>query len=512
MTATLDRYLDHSAEAHGGRPFILFEGARIEYAPFARRVRRLAEGLRRAGLGPGDRVALALGNVPEFAEAAFALFRVGATAAPVNHFLTPPEVDVLLRRIEPAAWIAEGDFAGILPKDRVPPKGRYLAHGERAGWVPFEDLAKGGEIEGGHPRPAPDDGALLLFTSGTEGDPRGVLLTHRNLTANVDQCAQALGPGPSDRFLLFLPLFHTFSLTVCLFLPAAIGAAIVLVRSARNFPAIMRDEVLRKKVTYFIGVPAVYNALARKKIPLLFRKLHRIRVMVSGSAPLPVETIEKVEKTFGAPLLEGYGLTEAGPVVSVNRPGRSRRGTVGPPLPGVEVRIVDQGGKEMAVREIGELLVRGPNVAECYLGGSSPVREGWLSTGDLASLDDDGAITIHDRKRDLILVRGINVYPREVEEAIAAHPDVAAAAVVRAADRLRGEVPRAFVVPAEDREVIPAEIVRFLRGRLAPYKIPAHVEILRELPRGATGKVLRRVLADRPLAPSTTPPPLEELG
>jgi long-chain acyl-CoA synthetase len=502
---TIDRSFERSAEKRSREPFLFFEGKTIRYGPFRERVDALAAGFAGTGLGPGDRVALALGNSPVFIETAFALLRLGATLVPLNHFLTPPEVRTLIARAQVSAIVAEREMLRLVVDAPRPPKGRFLVgEGAEEGWTPLESLRRSAPLPGEIPRPAPETVALLLYTSGTDGEPRGVLLTHANITANTRQCVGALGPNEKDRFLLFLPLFHTFTLTVCLFLPASIGAGIVLARSARNFPAILRD-VIRRRVTIFVAVPAVYNALARRRLPFILRRLNRIRFMVSGSAPLSPQAIAAIEEKLRAPLLEGYGLTEAGPVVSVSRAKRRIAGTVGPPLPGVEVRIVDENGRERMPGEVGELLVRGENVASAFLGEACPVRDGWLHTGDLVSADTDGTLTIHDRKRDLILVRGINVYPREIEEAIAELPGVAAVAVVRARSEKKGEVPRAFVVPAEGMHPTPAAILGHLRGRLAPYKIPASIEIVPDLPRTGTGKVLRRVLEERPL-PSPADP------
>ncbi len=500
MERTIDRFFEESARLHGSRPFLRFEGETIRYASFARVVSRRAAGFARAGIGRGDRVGILLPNGPEFVEALFALLRLGATVVPVNHFLAAPEVAKLLERASVDAGVVGCDQLRLIEGVPDPPKGLFAVGGGGRG-RPFEPLAEGDDLPPGCPRPGPDDAAFLLFTSGTEGEPRGVLLSHRNLAANVRQCTEALGPTEKERFLVFLPLFHTFTLTVCLLLPAALGAAILLFRSARNFPSILRDGILLGRATYFVGVPAVFNALARRRLPFLLRKLHRVRVMISGSAPLPARTVEAVEGLFGAPLLEGYGLTEAGPVVAVNLPGRRVVGTVGPPLPGVEVRVVRESGNGLMHGEVGELLVRGENVAGAFLGEESPVRDGWLRTGDLASVDTEGFITIHDRMRDLILVRGLNVYPREVEEAIEEHPSVAAAAVVRAMSETKGEVPRAFIVPAEGARPTAAVILGHLKGRLAPYKTPATIEFVAELPRSGTGKVLRRVLQARPLPP-----------
>lgn len=500
MERTIDRSLEKTARLRPRAPFLFFERKTIRYREFLERVLRIAGGFARAGIRPGDRVALLLGNVPEFAEAVFALLRLGAVLVPINHFLAPREIARLVRRAEPVLIVAGEEMLPLLAETPEPPKGVIVVGGSGGeGRELFGNLARGEAVSPEAERPAPESTALLLFTSGTEGEPRGVLLSHRNLAANARQCEEALGPRSSDRFLLFLPLFHTFTLTVCLFLPALIGASIALERSARNFRPLMRRALLSRRVSIFVGVPAVYNALARARIPFLVRKLHKIRMMISGSAPLSPRTIAAVEERFGAPLLEGYGLTEAGPVVSVNRLERRVPGTVGPPLPGIEARVLGERGEERMPGEAGELLVKGENVADAFLGGKSPVENGWLRTGDLASLDLQGFLTIHDRKKDVILVRGINVYPREIEEAIEEHPAVAGAAVVRAKSEKKGEVPRAFVVPAEGIALSPAMILEHLRGQLAPYKIPAYVEIVSELPRSGTGKVLRRVLEGRPL-------------
>jgi long-chain acyl-CoA synthetase len=505
MASTLPEAVQETITRRPRRPFLLSGGTKLKYRDFGEAVGIASRGLARNGVRPGDRVALVAGNIPEAVVAIFALLRIGASVVPINPRLTPAEIGRLLERAEVRACAADSESVRkVEPLSTLPPV-RLLLEGERRGWLPLATREKTPPSVAAAASPKPDDEAFLLFTSGTDGAPRGVRLTHRNLLANIEQLREGMQPTEKDRFLLFLPLFHVFSLTVCILLPAVLGASLVLVRSAHNFPAMMKRDVLFRRVTIFVAVPAVYNLLARKEIPYLFRKLNRIRMMISGAAPLSPAVIGKVESRFEAPLLEGYGLTEASPVVSVNRPAGRKPGSVGTPLPGVEVKVVGEAGGELPAGEAGELWVRGENVARALLGEDSLLdEEGWLQTGDVASLDGEGFLTIHDRMKDVILVRGVNVYPREIEEALLEHPAVELAAVVGAPHPLRGETPRAFLVLGEERSATPEELREHLKARLASFKIPHHWEFLPDLPRGGTGKVLRRVLREKPL-PASSP-------
>jgi len=284
-------------------------------------------------------------------------------------------------------------------------------------------------------------------------------------------------------------------LTVCIFTPLSMGAGIVLIKSVQPFKAAMR-EIIRNRATILIGIPQLFQALADARIPFWLHWLLNLRLAVSGAAPLPGETLGKFDRKFRFPLLEGYGLSEASPVVSFNPiRGVQKPGSVGLPLPDIEVKIFDDRGHDLPVGQIGEIVVRGPNVMRGYYNhpeeSAAAIRDGWLHTGDMGRKDEDGYIFIVDRRKEMLLVRGMNVYPREIEEVLYQFPNVREAAVVAKPDEKRGEVPIAFVSAVNGATLEPSEILRFCRDRLADYKIPREVRVMDVLPRTATGKIAK---------------------
>jgi long-chain acyl-CoA synthetase len=318
------------------------------------------------------------------------------------------------------------------------------------------------------------------------------------LLSNVRDGSKAIEIVPKDKFLLFLPMFHSFTFTVCVLIPISLGATIILLGSVKSLEEIKR-AILFDRVTVFIGVPAVFNVLASKKFPKILKYIHAIKFFVSGSAPLPAPVIAKIEEIFGSPLCEGYGLSEASPVVSVNpRFGVRKVGSVGLPLPNVQVKIVDDEFKEKPIGEVGELAVKGPNVMQGYYNmpeaTAKTLVDGWLLTGDIAKIDQDGYVYIVDRKKDMLLVRGINVYPREIEEVLYTHPNIQECAVIGVPDEAKGEVPKAFIVVKEGATLSEREVRDFCKENLATYKIPKHIEFRPSLPKNATQKIMKRDL------------------
>ena len=340
--------------------------------------------------------------------------------------------------------------------------------------------------------------AVIIYTSGTTGKPKGAVLTHGNIWSNVEASVKSINVVPSDRFLLILPMFHSFTFTVCIMMPLFMGAAVIIVPSVQPFSRVLRNMLLRG-ATLFAAVPQVFQVLATTKIPGWLRLFMHLRLCISGAAALPMATLEAFEKNMGIPLLEGYGLSETSPVVSINPLNRPRKaGTVGLPIPGVSVRIVDDAGKEVATGEEGEIAVKGPNVMKGYWNNpaatAQTIRDGWLLTGDMGCLDEDGYLKIVDRKKDMIIVRGMNVYPKEVEDVLASHPMVAQAAVVGKDDAHRGETPMAAVILKPGQNIAPRDLIKYCQERLADYKLPKKVLFVAEFPRNPTGKILKREL------------------
>jgi long-chain acyl-CoA synthetase len=348
-----------------------------------------------------------------------------------------------------------------------------------------------------------EDLAVIIYTSGTTGRPKGAMLTHGNLLSNVAASGSSIRVKARDRVIFFIPMFHSFTLTACILMPLSVGAGIIAVTRLRSLPHLVREMVVRR-ATIFIGIPHVYDVMAQHGLPWWARPLFRLRLCISGSAPLSAATLKAFERRVRIPLLEGYGLSETSPVVSINPlDGIRKPGSVGLPIPGVEVRIVSGDGGSLPPGEKGEIAVRGPNVMRGYLNRpretKETIRDGWLLTGDIGTLDGEGYLYIVDRKKEMILFHGMNVYPREIEEVLYRHPRVAEAAVVGKPDRHRGEIPVAFVSLREgegEGDAAP-ELIAWCRQYLAGYKVPHTIAILDKLPRNAAGKIVKNELKNR---------------
>ncbi|MHB8174455.1 MAG: long-chain-fatty-acid--CoA ligase [Nitrospirota bacterium] len=510
---TLGGRLELTARQYPSRTALTFEGRKITYRELDSLSTAFANSLMSLGLQRGGTAAILLNNSPEFVVAYFGIVKAGAAAVPLNTFLTVPEIEYILSDCGAKILVTAPEFndrtsaltGGIeiistgdggafetptlypsMPSFHLPllaaeagPKGR-TGVGEGAG-----------EDEANLP-------AAILYTSGTTGKPKGVVLTHNNLLSNAESCIKMFKVTRKDRFLLFLPMFHAFSFMVCLLLPVTIGARVIILKSLKPFSKVIKAVVFGR-ASFFIAIPPVYNLLSMKRFPRLVLKLLPLRICVSGAAPLSRDTLARWERNHPIPLLEGYGLTEASPVVSCNPlDGARKPGSVGLPLPGVDVRILSDEGAELPSGQVGEIIVRGPNVMKGYLNAPSAtaetLKDGWLYTGDLGYIDEDGYIFIVDRKKDLIISHGMNIYPREVEEALYAHPTVRQAAVIGIGDEGRGEVPKAFVSVHEGHAVTEKELKAFLKERLASYKLPRQVVFMDALPTNSTGKILKKEL------------------
>jgi len=438
----------------------------------------------RAEVRAGDRVGILLKNSPEFIYALYGALSLGATVVPINNFLKAPEIQHILDDCGVKCLLSATDFDDVLGKLRTP---RVL----RTADAPALPATSPPQL----PAIAPSDLAVIIYTSGTTGRPKGAMLTHDNIASNVRSCVEALEETAGDRMALLLPMFHSFMLTVCIFTPLSMGAGIVLIKSVHPFKAALK-EMIQHRATIFCGIPQIFQALAQSKIPFWVHWLLRLRMVISGAAPLPRETLDQFSRKFRFPLLEGYGLSEASPVVSFNPyRGVRKAGSVGLPVPGVEVKILDDNGEEMPAEQVGEIVVRGANVMRGYFNHpdetAATLRHGWLHTGDMGKKDADGYIYIVDRRKEMLLVRGLNVYPREIEEVLYKIPGVREAAVVAQADEKRGEIPVAFVSATEGSSLQPAELLRFCRENLADYKVPREIRLMDNLPRTATGKVAK---------------------
>jgi len=464
---------------------IYWDRHRITNAELTRRIDDCGAHLQAAyGVHKGDRVGILLKNCPEFIVVLYAALKSGATVVPINTFLKAPEIQHIVDDCQIKSLITSEDFDETVSKV------------QRTTMVPLSAL-EGYKVSSAPAWPAiePSDLAVIIYTSGTTGKSKGAMLTHANIASNVHSCVKALEGTIHDRLTLLLPMFHSFMLTVGIFTPLSMGAGIVLIQSVQPFKAAMR-EIIRNRATILVGIPQLFQALADAKIPFWLHWVLKLRLAVSGAAPLPGETLAKFDRKFHFPLLEGYGLSEASPVVSFNPiRGVRKAGSVGLPLPDIEVKIFDDHGLELPPDQVGEIAVRGPNVMRGYYNQpeetAATLRDNWLHTGDMGKKDTDGYIYIVDRRKEMLLVRGMNVYPREIEEVLHQFPNVREAAVVPKPDEKRGEVPIAFVSSIDDAKLEPNEILKFCRDRLADYKVPREIRVMDVLPRTATGKIAK---------------------
>jgi long-chain acyl-CoA synthetase len=493
---------EHASRAPD-RPALTFHGRPITYAHLDDSVNRVAAVLQSAGVQPDDRVGLMLGNVPEFAYALYGTWRAGAVAVPLNVMLTPAEASHILADAGAQTVVVQ---MGYLPtvlaaRDSVPDVRTVLVIAGPpvpSGTVSFEKEMQ----RAGRPRPAEreeGDLALLQYTSGTTGRPKGAMLTLRNLQANLDQmdAVEASRIREDDVVLVVLPLFHIYGLNVVLGTALRAGATAALVE--RFDPEETLRVIETQRVSVLPGAPPMYTAWL-SAAEASEEAFSSVRVALSGAAPLPAEVAEAFRTRFGLSIWDSYGLTEAGPGVATSALGEEiPPGSIGRPLPGVEVRLVDEDGRDVEEGDPGEIVVRGPNVFSGYWDEETETKEaflpeGWLRTGDVAVRDDEGYLYLVDRKKDLIIVSGFNVYPVEVEDVLLQHDAVAEAGVIGIADERTGEAVKAFIVLREGAEVTREEILEFARGSLARFKLPKEIEIVPSLPRHATGKVLRRAL------------------
>jgi len=506
IARTLNEMLARSVERSGDRPAFIFKGQETSFSEFEDAVERCAAGLAVLGIGKGDTFGIVMRNCPEFVILSFALSRIGAVAVPVNFLEKPDRIAYIFNDAEVKGCLTSKSFLRAIHevRDSVPTLKHIFLREAGEDAPALESIYRHPLAETAGPEVTPDDLALLIYTAGTTGLPKGVMLTQRNLLSCVESCQLAFDLNEKDRVMCVLPMFHSFAWSTNVILPLRLGATTVVVESLLPFQPALK-QLWKHKVTLVCCIPQVYSTLVHHvhgPKALLLRLLNPLKLAVSGAAPLPGNVQVKFEKTFGTALLEGYGLTEAAPVVSVNpRYGTHKPGTVGLPLPGVDVKIVNDDEQEIETGEIGEVLVRGANVMAGYYKRPEETREafsadGWLKTGDLGFLDSDGYLTLVDRKKDLIIAKGLNIYPQEVEAELITHPAVAEVAVVGIRDESGDESVRAFVVLEPEASVKPRDLIAHARPNLAGYKVPRDVVILEELPKNALGKVLKKDLRE----------------
>jgi long-chain acyl-CoA synthetase len=494
--------LRESVEAAPTKPVALFEGGQLTYAELDTLSDRLAAGLRRSGVAPGDTVALQLPNVPQFLIAYFGILKAGAIAVPMNILLKAPEVAFHLEDSAARLLIAWADVLddAIKGAAQAGTQDVFVAGGaaEAEGVAPFELLLANEPPERPLAARQPTDTAVVIYTSGTTGRPKGAELTHFQLYMNADIPGRLFGVRPDDVVLTALPLFHVFGLSSILNIAVRFGATMSLI--PRFDPGTALAAIERDRITIFEGVPTMYVAVLGH--PELDRyDVSSLRIGVSGGAALPEEVLDAFEQRFGVVILEGYGLTETASTTTFNRSATERRAySVGKPIWGTETQVWDERGRRLPPGRdhIGELVTRGFHVMKGYLNKPEATAEvladGWLHTGDLGYVDDDGFLYIVDRKKELIIRGGYNVYPREVEEVLYAHPAVAEAAVIGVPDERLGEEVAAFVAVKAGWSLSEDELIAYCKERIAAYKYPRRIEFRDALPKSTIGKILKRML------------------
>src|SRR5665213_1324479 len=478
------------AQKHSEKTAVYFGEKEISYAQLLAQSHAVAAQLQNHfGVKPGDRVGLWLKNCPEFVAGVFGILQAGAVVVPINNFLKPAEVNYILNDGGIEILISDAELSAHFSEFQAERKSLKILKVEEFTSEIIKHKSQIINYERNE-----KDLAVIIYTSGTTGKPKGAMLSHGNLLHNVNSCRLVLQAVPDDCLAVLLPMFHTYMMTVGIFLPFTSGGSIVLVKSLHP-PRAMLQEIFSRRATILPAVPSFYRLLLGSQLPAPMP----IRIFISGSAPLPMQTLKEFEEKFKVPLIEGYGLSEASPVVSKNPlKGIRKAGSIGLPVANVEMSVQNESGKFLGANETGEICVRGGNVMQGYWNQPEETKKvfrgDWLLTGDIGYRDADGYYYITDRKKDMLLVNGINVYPREIEEVIYHFPGVKEAAVIGVPDARRGEQPVAFVAAAEGQTLDEKELLQFIRSQLADYKAPKQIIILSALPKNATGKILKTEL------------------
>jgi len=523
---------------------VLFEEKeKLKYHELKQNVDKVAAYLQLCGVNFGDKVAMAVANSQEFIISYLAITAIGAVAVPMNTFLKTTEFEYIINDCGARVLFASTSLAkelialsdleilrkiiwiGQTPKklqsaskeefsniDEEYGESAYLTSTPQ---ISKEEMGKGYELKNVNftealshkytlsitKYPKIDDLMHIIYTSGTTGKPKGAMICYKNILSNLVGAHERFVVRRSDRFIVFLPMFHSFTLTAMVLLPIFSGASMVLIKSVFPFSNVLKQALL-KRVTVFLGIPAIYTAIGKAKIPWYFRWFNRIRLFVSGAAPLAKQTIDDFRVKFPrATLVEGYGLSECSPIVAANLFDKQKLLSVGPVLNGYAVKIVNDEMMELPVGQIGEIIIKGDCVMQGYYGMPSVTDEtiinGWLKTGDLGKVDEEGFIYIVDRKKDLIISKGINIYPREIEEVIYKLEAVEATAVIGVKDVHADEEVVAFIQVKEGMDLDEKKVREHLKKNLANFKIPKSIYFAEELPRNATGKVLKRVLKEQ---------------
>ena len=499
--------LREDVRTHGRKTALFVDDRKITYAQLLAKVDAFARFLEISGYGRGDRVALIAPNTPEFIVTVFAATKIGMVVVPVNNMLKAAEFEYILNDARIALLVTSADFKKEVQGLReCVPSLRKTVWIDTAPQVDEYNIVFD-EVCDVHAHEEEriidmklDDLAVIFYTSGTTGNPKGAMMSYRNLFSNMVAGEQIFDVSEKDRFIVYLPMFHSFTFTIMTLMPFYCKSSLVIIRKLLPFSNIVKQTLL-KRVTVFLGVPDIYNALIRAKLPWYFLWFNRIRVFISGASALSEDTLTRFSRRFKrAKMMEGYGLSENSPAAAVNPMERPKPGSVGLAFPGYTIKIVDKEMVEVPRGDVGEIIIKGDGVMIGYLNNDEATAEtivnGWLRTGDLGKMDEDDYLYIVDRKKDLIISKGINIYPRQIEEELMKMPSIANAAVIGIDDPKNGEVPVAYVELEADWEdpVTEAAVKTELKKTLANFKIPRNIYIVDTLPKTATGKVLKRAL------------------
>ena len=507
MDFNLAVMLRESARRAPAKTAVILGESRLSYAQLDELSDKLAANLTAAGLAIGDRVGLQLPNIPQFVIAYFGILKAGGVVVPMNVLLKAPEIAFQLEDSGARALITYGGFADEAAKaaEAAALTSLYIV-GETAGGtgetgsgaLPFEALLAGDAPGSQLAARSPADPAVIIYTSGTTGTPKGAVLSHIGLYMNADIPGRLFEFSADDVALVALPLFHVFALSSIMNTCVLLGGTMTLV--PRFDPRAVLELMQRDRVTVFMGVPTMYIALLQA-VDSADYDLPSLRVAVSGGAPIPAEVIDSFESRFGVPILEGYGLSESSSTATFNISVSERKVySVGKPIWGTSLQIWDEESRPLprGADHVGEVVLRGMNIMTGYHDNPEATARafagGWFHTGDLGYVDQDGFLFIVDRIKDLIIRGGYNVYPREIEEVLYAHPAVAEAAVIGVPDPKMGEEVRAIVAVKPGQSVTEAELIEFVKERAAAYKYPRAIEFRDSLPKGATGKILKKEL------------------
>jgi long-chain acyl-CoA synthetase len=489
--------LEAKASAIGAHPAVIYKDRPVTYNELASRSQRFAHALRKLGVKPDDKVAIMLKNCPEFIVAYFACAYLGAVAVPVNIFYKERELEYLLRDSDSVALIVDPAFAEFYSKiENKPPLFNWLiVRGEYREGLEFAKLEAEAPASPFKAECTENSVAEILYTSGTTGDPKGTMLTHRNLTFHADAIIQVLKLDDNDRSLMVVPMFHGYGITVMI-CSLLIGSSFVLLDPFN--PVEVFEQIQKHRITFLPMVVAMYWALVYHPDRAKY-DLSSLRIGISGASAMPAQLMQESSEALKIKILEAWGLTECSASATIQRMTMPyREGSVGLAHPGVKVGVMDESGKLLGANEVGELVIQGPLVMKGYYKKpketAEAIRDGWLHTGDMGRYDDDGYFFMVDRKKEMINVGGEKVFPREVEEIMYKHPAVADAVLIPQRDPRLGEVPVAVVVPKANESIEEKQLIDYLADKMARFKVPRRVYVMQQVPRNVMGKILKKEL------------------